>query len=147
MWKLRNFSLARFTVWKNEKNYSHQKIFRQINSLVIHLVKPLISRNFCHNAWENSRNFHSVHFWQKFRESNRFTKAKDQMLVKSWFHEIFFRWEKNFWFFHTVSHRFLETFAWKQRELVKQIDYLIKSRPIQCMYIYYWNFCDFIKSL
>ena len=30
-----------FTVWENEK-FSHQKIFRQINSL----VKPLLSRNF-----------------------------------------------------------------------------------------------------
>ena len=40
---------------------SHQKIFRQINSLVTYLVKPLISRNFRQNrVTENSRNFHTV---------------------------------------------------------------------------------------
>ena len=34
-------------VWKNEKFGLTEKIFRQINSLVICLVKPLLSRNFC----------------------------------------------------------------------------------------------------
>ena len=33
----------RFTVWKNEKFGLTEKIFRQINSLVICLVKPLLS--------------------------------------------------------------------------------------------------------
>ena len=49
-------------VWKNEKNYLITKeIFRQINSLVTCLVKPLLSRNFCQKCVrENSRNFYSV---------------------------------------------------------------------------------------
>ena len=38
-----------------------EKIFRQINSLVTYLVKPLLSRNFCQKCVrENSRNFHTV---------------------------------------------------------------------------------------
>ena len=40
---------------------SHQKIFRQINSIIIHLVKPLLSRKFCQKCVrENSRNVHTV---------------------------------------------------------------------------------------
>ena len=35
------------TVWKNDKFSLTKKIFRQINSLVLYLVKPLISRNVC----------------------------------------------------------------------------------------------------
>ena len=31
---------------------SHWKKFRQINHLVISLVKPLLSRNFCEKVWE-----------------------------------------------------------------------------------------------
>ena len=43
-----------------------QNFFRQINSLVAYLVKPLISRNFCRKRMrENSLNFstvtHSMH--------------------------------------------------------------------------------------
>ena len=41
--------------------YSHQKEFRQINSLVISLVKPLISRIFCQKCVRlNCSIFHSV---------------------------------------------------------------------------------------
>ena len=39
---------------------SHQKIFRQINSLLTPLVKPLISRNFCKKLREKFRNFHTA---------------------------------------------------------------------------------------
>ena len=40
---------------------SHQKIFRQINSLLTYLVKQLLSRNFCKKFMrESSRIFHSV---------------------------------------------------------------------------------------
>ena len=51
------------TVWKNKKfSLLAEKIFRQINSLVTYLVKPLFSRNFCQICVrENSHNFHSVH--------------------------------------------------------------------------------------
>ena len=40
---------------------SHQKIFREINSFVIYLVKTLFSRNFCQKyVRENFHNFHTV---------------------------------------------------------------------------------------
>ena len=38
-------------MWKNEKFSFTKKKFRQINYLVISLVKPLLSRNFC-EVWE-----------------------------------------------------------------------------------------------
>ena len=40
------------TVWKNEKFSLTEKKFRQINYLVISLVKPLLSRNFFEKVWE-----------------------------------------------------------------------------------------------
>ena len=49
------------TVWKNEKFGLTEKIFRQINSLVICLVKPLLSRNFCRKSVRlKFHNFHTV---------------------------------------------------------------------------------------
>ena len=60
-------------VCRNEKNYSHRKKIRQINCLVISLVKLLLSRNFCQKRVRvNFRNFHTVHILlrQKFLESN-----------------------------------------------------------------------------
>ena len=63
-------------------------IFRQINSLVTYLVKPLLSRNLCHNTWEkNFHNFHIVllwelliffdhHFFAKLREINTFCRVQ-----------------------------------------------------------------------
>ena len=77
---------------------SHIKIFRQINSLVTYLVKPLFSRNFCQisTLWQHCGNygillpqffrivcvqftveiteFYLTQFWEKFRENNGFTK-------------------------------------------------------------------------
>ena len=48
--------------WKIYSHRSHQNFFRQITSLVIYLVNPLVSRNFCQKSVRvNSRNFHSVH--------------------------------------------------------------------------------------
>ena len=80
---------------KTRNSLSPKKIFRQINSLVNYLVKPLLSRNHC-QKWvrENCRNFHwcdaehttvEIHFWQKLRESNIFTTK----VIKNWFHEIY----------------------------------------------------------
>ena len=70
-------------VWKNKKTRT-EKIFRQINSLVISLVSPLRSRNFCqkmvrvnfHNFYTvrnfhtavNFSFFHTISFLQKLRE-------------------------------------------------------------------------------
>ena len=132
-------------MWKNEKFSLTEKIFRQINSLVTYLVKPLFSRNFWQKCVrENSRNFHTVHgdssiFQQKFRETNAIANKSCNLisrnfakkvghkaiwvsepqcgnygnslsrifgknfvkvtillnkLLKSWFDEIFFRWER-----------------------------------------------------
>ena len=39
------------TVWKNKKFSRTKKIFRQINSLVTYLVKPLNSRNCCQKSF------------------------------------------------------------------------------------------------
>ena len=48
-------------MWKNKKFTLTEKIFREINSLVTCLVKPLLSRNFCQKSVrENFPNFHSV---------------------------------------------------------------------------------------
>ena len=44
---MQNCRIQICTVWKNEKFSLTKKIFRQINSLVTYLVKPLLSRNFC----------------------------------------------------------------------------------------------------
>ena len=72
------------------------KIFRQINSLVTYLVKPLLSRNFCQNRVRvNFRNFHIVtqlHFYGK-----NFVKAVVilKKLLKSWFDGKWFWWEKS----------------------------------------------------
>ena len=49
------------TVWKNEKFSLTEKKIRQITYLVISLVKPMLSRNFCkRSARENFCNFHTV---------------------------------------------------------------------------------------
>ena len=60
---------------------SHQKIFRQINSLVTYLVKPLLSRNFCQKCVrENSRNFHTVRSIQHFH--GIFSTKRERTRVK-----------------------------------------------------------------
>ena len=52
---------VQYTVWKNEKFGLTEKIFRQINSLVICLVKTLLSRNFCQKSVRlNFYDFHTV---------------------------------------------------------------------------------------
>ena len=55
-------------VWKNEKFTLTKKIFIETNSLVISLVKQLLSRNFCwKSVGVNFHNFHSVlPWWLKF---------------------------------------------------------------------------------
>ena len=51
------------TLWKNDKFTLTEIFFRQINYLVILLVKPLLSRNFCQKRVRvNFRNFHTVHY-------------------------------------------------------------------------------------
>ena len=78
----------------------------------------MFSRNFCENVYHNtgklSREIHS-HFFDK-----NFVKAT--FLLKSWFHEIFFRLERVFRFFFThivcvrkrKIHNHLEKISWNQ---------------------------------
>ena len=48
-------NLASLTVWKNEKFSLTKEIFRQINFLVISLVKTLLSRNICQKGVRANR--------------------------------------------------------------------------------------------
>jgi len=88
------FFLDHSAVWKNAK-FSHRIFFRENSSLVISIVKTLVSRYFCQKCVRvNFRNFHTVElklrksslslFWQKFHESNVPLKK----LLKSWFDEL-----------------------------------------------------------
>ena len=69
---------------KTRNSLSLKKKIRQINYLVIPVINTLVSRNFCQNRVRvNFRNFHTVCaaccviiFWEKFRESNGFTKEE-----------------------------------------------------------------------
>ena len=82
---LMNLQSHKLTVWKNEKFGLTEKIFRQINSLVICLVKTLLSRNFCQKSVRlNFYNFHTVKLWfcQIFRQNNALLKKS----LKNWFH-------------------------------------------------------------
>ena len=86
-----------YSVEKREIVYQSPKIFREINSLVTSLVKTVLPRNFCQKCVrENFHNFHTVSctvwklrefsltlFWQKFRESNVYTKEITNELI-SW---------------------------------------------------------------
>ena len=96
--------------------------------LVISLVKPLLSRNFCHKCLRV--NFHSVcssWFHEKFlsviqyHSLEKCTIKRDhdfygkinifsvkatyllKKLLKSWFHEIFWEWSRFIVLFHTHS--------------------------------------------
>ena len=67
-------------MWKFQKFSLTEKIFREINSLVTYLVKPLVSRNFCQKSVrENFRNFHIVlsHNMKKFRVINSLQEKVD----------------------------------------------------------------------
>ena len=79
---------------------SYQKIFRQIKSLVIYLVNPLLSRNFCQKCGmtKKFRNFHRVRSllaWHLFQEKLREIKFTIPInLTVSCFHEIFSKQSK-----------------------------------------------------
>ena len=55
-------------LWKNEKFGLTEKIFRQINSLVVCLEKPLLSRNFCRKSvekrkiWSHQKIFRQINY-------------------------------------------------------------------------------------
>ena len=64
-WHLAKISLPQHSVEK-WKIYSHRKKdFREINYLIISLVKPVLSRNFCQNS-----EWHSVENEKIFRQIN-----------------------------------------------------------------------------
>ena len=62
---------------KYEK-FSHWKQFRQINFLVISLVKSLLSRNFCRESVrENFCNFHTAKGYYCINRGNKITECSD----------------------------------------------------------------------
>ena len=52
LWKLRKILAAPYTVVWKTRNSLIETFFRQINFLVIYLVKHLLSRNFCKKMWK-----------------------------------------------------------------------------------------------
>ena len=102
------------TVWKNKKFSLTKEKFRQINSLVIYLVKRLFSRNFCQKYLrENFCNFHTlwcITMWTLLRFSfahfcKIFVKVTFLLkkLLKSCFDEIFFGETKYYFIFpHSI---------------------------------------------
>ena len=72
------------TMCKNEKFGLTKKIFRQINSLVICLVKPLLSRNFCRKSVRlKFHNFHTVHTTQCGNYGNLLPRFFGKNFVKA----------------------------------------------------------------
>ena len=78
-----------FTLWVEKHEMpSHRNFFREISSFVTSLVKMMLPRSFCQKYVRvNFRHFHCLRvtvwklrkfavtlIWQKFRESNVFTK-------------------------------------------------------------------------
>ena len=80
--------IHRVTVRKNEKILTEKK-FRQINYLVISLVKPLLSRDFRQKCVRvNFRNFHSVYIHSGAKIYSHQKNSSNQLLIQQ-FHEIF----------------------------------------------------------
>ena len=74
------------TVWKNEKFGLTEKIFRQIDSFVISLVKPLLSRDFRQKSVRvNFRNFHIVHSVEKWKIYSHWKKISSNQLFSNFF--------------------------------------------------------------
>ena len=72
-----------------------KEIFRQINSFVIYVVKPLLSRNFCQKCvTKNSRNI--VTLLQKFTLTEKIFRQMTLVISFTCFHEIILKWYKNF---------------------------------------------------
>ena len=83
------------------------KIFSSNQSRVKFFSKKLISRNFCNKAVAAKfRNFHTVSRKLHFSVKSAFLPKK---LLKSWFHELFFRWERNVYRFSKVWILFFDT--------------------------------------
>ena len=82
-------------VWKSEKFSLIEKIFRQINYLVISQVKTLLSRNFCQKCVR--LDFQCGNFGNSLSNffDKTFVKATVLLnkLIQSWFHDIFFKWK------------------------------------------------------
>ena len=73
---------AHSIVWKNAKFTLTENLFRQINSLVLSLVKALFSRNFCQKCMrESSRNFHTVSVEKRKIYSHRKNISSNQHFI------------------------------------------------------------------
>ena len=71
------------TLWKNEKfTLISPKKIRQINYLVILLIKPLLSRNFGQKRVRvNFRNFHTVKWVLMTNQWSNTEKFRDIILI------------------------------------------------------------------
>ena len=95
------------SVEKREIDF-HEKIFREINSLVTSLGKPLLSRNFCQKSTSVRENFRvekqEILSREKiFREINSLVSRLVKKLLSRIFCQKSVR--ENFCIFHTVSFR------------------------------------------
>ena len=128
LWKLQNFSLT-------------EKIFCQINYLVISFVKPLLSRNFCEKMWERISTISTIstlcavwkllEFTLTFFGKNfvKVTHLLNKELI--WREKISVR--VNFSFFHSLVHTLwkLQNFtAMISPQKFRQINVLLKKFTI-----------------
>ena len=142
LWKLQTFSLfisrkfcdsmaqcAHHSVEKREI-FSHQK-----NISWNHLFSKMLSRNFCQKCVkENFRNFSLTLFWQKFRETNIFTKEVTKELIS----RNIFSVRENFLFFHTVHCGNYGNLLSLKKYFVKLSTYLV----ISYLLLLSRNFCQ-----
>ena len=99
--------------------------FRQINYLLISLVRPSLSRNFCQQSvrvnfrrvtmWK-LRKFTFTLFWQKCRENNAFTKwITKELIWRKIFFFIFPHCACDTVFLYLIFNQIFWKFLWKQR--------------------------------
>ena len=153
-WKIENFTVAwkylvktiftviyssKYTVWKLRKFSLTEEIFREINSLVTYLVKPLVSRNFYYlRKRESNGNFQnfSLQYRSVVWKLRNFiaTFPWNQLFAKELYSKLIWRkkiaWQKNsrfstLWINHSVmvcvaimdilSHTILAKISWNRR--------------------------------
>ena len=108
------------TVWKNKTICVSRQIFREINLYKIVDFTEVLIKNSA--IWKNGKFSLSSHLciWQKFRESNVFTKEKNtkDLIWRN------FLWV-NFFYFSTLCD--VAENSWKQRFYIYLIKKLLKS--------------------
>ena len=130
-------------MWKNEKFSLTEKKFRQINYLVISLVKPLLSRNFCQKSVrENFCNFHTmdttlhcivnVHAtlafkWVSFRENDGAFMSQcsiSRKIHKKRFWEGKILWNIFFFFWNVANKQYAQRASLSTNEILQLLPFL-----------------------